>query len=97
MIPQLKDSLGLLLTDPSEISEAFMSFYSKLYKSESPEDNSEMLNFFLNQDIPELSSENSKDLEAPLELAEVTEAIKLMQSGKSPGPDGYPVEFFIRF
>lgn len=36
-------------------------------------------------------------LDSPITLEEVTEAFTVMQSGKSPGPDGYPVEFFKRF
>lgn len=33
----------------------------------------------------------------PLTVEELTSAIKLMQTGKSPGPDGFPSEFFKKF
>ncbi|KAF7643420.1 hypothetical protein LDENG_00239880 [Lucifuga dentata] len=30
-------------------------------------------------------------------VEEIQEAIKSLQSGKSPGPDGFPVEFYKKF
>lgn len=38
-----------------------------------------------------------KKLEAPITQADIAQAISLMQSGKTPGPDGFPTEFFKRF
>ncbi|KAF7647189.1 hypothetical protein LDENG_00176120, partial [Lucifuga dentata] len=36
-------------------------------------------------------------LEKPISQEEIALAISSMQSGKSPGPDGFPVEFFKKF
>lgn len=96
-IPQIRDHLGSLTTDPDLINKSFMSFYSQLYTSEASENTSEMSEFFFKQTIPQISSEECNSMDQPLRLGEVTSAIKLMQSGKSPGPDGYPVEFFKKF
>lgn len=97
LISQVHDPTGTLTNDPVQIGDAFMKFYAKLYTSESPEDNSAMTDFFRNQDIPKISSDDSRHLDEPLSLEEVLEAIKKMQSGKSPGLDGYPVEFYKKF
>lgn len=35
-----------------------------------------------------------ENLEKPLEAQEIESAIKSMQSGKTPGPNGFPVEFY---
>ena len=37
------------------------------------------------------------DLERPLRVDEVKEAIRSMQSGKAPGSDGYGTEFYKTF
>lgn len=43
------------------------------------------------------SPNENQALDAPLTLSEIKETISSMNSGKSPGPDGYPVEFYKRF
>lgn len=53
--------------------------------------------FFQNLDLPSVSPNDSQTLDAPLTVTEIKEAIHSMNSGKSPGPDGYPVEFYKRF
>ena len=45
MIPWIKDSSGTLHSDPTTINSVFYSFYSSLYKSESPPDTTEMNSF----------------------------------------------------
>ena len=96
-IPQIRESSGTLTTDPKSINNAFMAFYSQLYTSEAPEDDSSLLDFFSKQTIPQISPEDCCSLDQTLTLGEISSAIQLMQSGKSPGPDGFPVEFFKKF
>lgn len=52
---QLITQIGQIITDPSGINDTFRIFYSQLCKSESPKDNFEMLNFFAEQNIPNIS------------------------------------------
>jgi len=44
--------------------------------------------------FPPISSTQKSEMDQPLEMCEITDSIKLMQSGRAPGPDGYPIEFF---
>lgn len=37
-----------------------------------------------------------KELDLPLTMEEIVAATKSMQSNKAPGPDGFPVEFFLQ-
>ena len=53
--------------------------------------------FLNNLDFPTLSEELTKRLDEPLNLGEITSCISQMQSNKSPGPDGYSVEFYKKF
>ena len=85
------------MTDPIKINTSFNSFYRQLYESESPGDETQMDAFFQKLDLPTISPNYNQTLDAPLTLAEIKEAISSTNSGKSPGPDGYPVEFYKRF
>lgn len=53
--------------------------------------------FFAKLHVPTLDSHSKDQLEEQITLEEIKMAIKSMQSGKYPGPDGFPVEFFKAF
>ena len=44
-----------------------------------------------------MSEKEQKKLDCSLTTKELAEAIQSMQSGKAPGPDGFPIEFYMRF
>lgn len=96
-IIQIRDESGTVETDPIKINTSFNLFYRQLYKSESPDDETQMDAFFQNLDLPRVPPDDNQTLDTPLTLPEIKEAISSMSSGKSPGPDGYPVEFYKRF
>jgi hypothetical protein len=50
-----------------------------------------------NDDIPQLSEEESHILIANFDLEEVKEAVMQMERNKAPGPDGFPAEFYQHF
>jgi len=97
LIPQVKDDSGLLQSIPSNVNEAFVAFYSSLYKSEFPSNTSNMTKFISNLDNPTIDLEDAKTMDQPLEIEELIQSIKLMQNNKTPGPDGFPVEFYKAF
>ena len=45
----------------------------------------------------QVSASQFKELECPITVAELEEAVKSLQSGKSPGPDAFPAEFYKTF
>ena len=47
-----------------------------------------------NLNIPALRDHISESLEGRLYMQELTEALKNTKNNKSPGIDGYPIEFF---
>lgn len=53
--------------------------------------------FFSTLNLPCLSDEQKTALDAPISKTEVLDAIKGLQSSKSPGPDGLCVEFYKEF
>ena len=56
-----------------------------------------MHNFFAQIDLPNLSEEQKTALNSPITKTEVIKAIKTLQNGKSPGPDGFCCEFYKQF
>lgn len=56
-----------------------------------------MENFFSNLTLPKPNDEQKSDLNKSITLEEVNEAIRSLQSGKAPGPDGFSSEFFKQF
>lgn len=101
MLPALShkfyDSFHNLTTDPSTINSEIFSFYSKLYESEPSPNSLSMESFLDSLEFPTLSEDLLGSLDDPLRLEEITSCIAQMQSNKTPGLNGYPVEFFKKF
>uniref|UniRef100_A0A3B5R0Z3 Reverse transcriptase domain-containing protein n=1 Tax=Xiphophorus maculatus TaxID=8083 RepID=A0A3B5R0Z3_XIPMA len=96
-INSIKSKLDILTTDPSEINENFREFYKNLYKSEYS-GNKDTQAAFLNQlKFKTLLEEEKTTLDSPLTIEDLSEAIDSMNSGKTPGPDGLPIEFYKTF
>lgn len=83
--------------NPRVINDQFKQFYSTLYQSEVGSNSSEIYSFLDSLDLPKLSPDAQSSLEQPLSLEEIASAIKLSQTGRAPGPDGFPMEFYKEF
>lgn len=75
------------------MNKTFTAFYSDLYKSDTVFDKNkcELLAQFK---LPKLSEEDALSLAKEISLAELKDAVAGMQTGKSPGLDGIPPEFY---
>lgn len=67
----------------------FITFYTL----DSVYDQFALQDFFWTLDIPKVDRELAADLEEAITIPEIGFAIKGVQSGKSPGPDGFTSEF----
>lgn len=83
--------------NPQTINNQFLHFYSSLYTSESLFDESDYERFFNGFTIPTIESSVVAELDRPFTVGEIKSAVMSMQSGKSPGPDGLPSEFYKVF
>ena len=70
-------------------------FYTLLY-SEEPID-IEIQNFLFSQVTSRLSQPESDSCEGPLSLEELTEALRISNKNKNPGPDGLTTAFYSSF
>ena len=94
LIPQIRSPDGNLTSNPADINRSFLEFYANLYTSECPSiptPTTNPLNFLT---YPKIDDTISRGMGGPISILEIREAIKSMQNGKSPGPDGYTVEFY---
>lgn len=94
-MPEIKDKHGNLVTDPRGINKVFQSYYSKLYTSEFISNKRSMTTFLDSLNFPCLESHKIAELNRAVELEEIQAAISSMQSGKTPGLDGFTAEFFF--
>ena len=85
---------GTLTSDPVELRRLAVSFYSDLFEAERCDGDAaeELL-----QGLPHLGPAEQGVLGADITLEELTSAVNQMASGKSPGLDGLPADFFKRF
>ena len=83
--------------DHEKIMDELHSFYSNLYKDNIPSPDNQALNNFFKNDIPKLSKEDQTLCEGVISEQECTNALKQMANNKTPGLDGFPVEFYKLF
>ena len=82
-----------ITTDSTEIQTIIREYYKKLYAQKLV--NLEEMDKFLDTCLlPSLNQEEVKTLNGPITRFEVEAAIKSLPHKKSPGPDGFPAEFY---
>lgn len=81
---------GDVTCDPSAIYNTFKDFYKSLYMAGKIE--SDIGSYLDGISLPSISEEARSALDAVFTPEEVWGAVQSMQSGKCPGPDGFPVE-----
>lgn len=95
VIHALRSESGGLLTDFADIRKRAVVFYENLYKNElGPEYRSDS-DFF--SDLPQVSEEVNAEISGALSMGEMYKALQGMESGKAPGIDGLPVDFYKSF
>lgn len=97
LITSLQNDKNENIVDPTEINENFKNFYKKLYSSEIGPNICEMNNFLDNINIPKISEVIKGELEKDITLVEWSVAIDSIKGGKTPGPDGIPIEVYKMF
>lgn len=90
----LKDNYGRVTSNPLEMRRIAVDFYSSLYDAETSDEN---CRDNLLKDLPVLSDEQKQFLETDFTFEEVTTAIMNLSSGRAPGLDGLPSEFYKKF
>lgn len=82
---------------PNDISDAFAEFYKDLYSDKDTDSNPDLINAYLNIQLPKLDENASKNIDKPITKQEIVEAIGNLKNNKSPGTDGFSNEFYKTF
>ena len=96
VIHKLVNEDGEKFTKTPDILNCQTSFYKDLYKEVNLE-NDVSINSILGENENILSDKDSKELEGEILYSELGFALKNMKNNKSPGLDGFTVEFFKFF
>ena len=98
VISQLKLGDNDFACSDKEILSECETFYRDIYSSKADRDNSRINDLFFGDAPPKsLNLEEKEKCEGILTKAECLQALKSMKSGKTPGSDGLPVEFYNVF
>ena len=85
--------MGDTVQTTKEIEAELVSFFDNLL-TEPVRDRSREIHR-ITQNIPSIiSQEQNNSLMSPISLQEVEEAVKGMNAGTAPGPDGFTIDFF---
>jgi len=98
-ITQVQANDGSIIEHPDQVMDCIQSFYSSLYKSalESDADSIRFDDFFIQEQIPSLTLEETVQMDEKITIAECELALRQMPDGKAPGNDGLPAEFYKKF
>uniref|UniRef100_A0A670I8A5 Reverse transcriptase domain-containing protein n=1 Tax=Podarcis muralis TaxID=64176 RepID=A0A670I8A5_PODMU len=82
-----------LIVDPTRIRKKFLEFYEELYKK-GEEDTTQIDRYLKRHKGKTITEEERAQLNKPISIEEVQNAIKKMKIGKAPGPDGLSAKYY---
>ena len=88
---------GKIITDPSEILTEQKRFYNNIYSSKVSGNPCLRAKFFANKNIKKLDPEDKILCDGEITESEPKIVLKNMKNNKTPGTDGFPVEFYKIF
>ncbi|KAL6042422.1 hypothetical protein STEG23_017316 [Scotinomys teguina] len=95
-INKIRNEIGDIITNNEEIQRIIGSYFNNLYSTKL-ENLEEMDKFLDRYHIPKLDQDQINNLNRPITPEEIETVIKSLPTKKSPGPDGFSVEFYQIF
>ena len=93
-IYRIRLPFGDVTENPSEIKTCIHSFYQNLYANVDVDVNAQDS---LLEDIPSLDPSDVQACDEPISMEELEQAVKQLNTNKTPGLDGLTPEFFKKF
>jgi hypothetical protein len=95
-INKIRNAKGEITTNTMEIQKIIRVYFENLYSNKF-ENFEEMDRFLDTYDHPNLNQEDINHLNRSIMQNEIEAAIKSLPDKKTPGPDGFTVEFYQTF
>ncbi|KAJ1170993.1 hypothetical protein NDU88_002864 [Pleurodeles waltl] len=93
-ITNVLDKEGTCRSRPGPVNDAFKEYYTFLYGKPAEISTEVFDNYLQHIPITNLMAEDRDRQGGPVTMAEVSEAIAQLASGKTPGTDGLPMDFY---
>ena len=97
IIPSVMDEKGEMCVKAPDIAATFARFYKKLYAKRPRSPREVERSIVWDFSLPQLSEAYAKRLDLPIDMEEIAEALREIKPGKTPGPDGFPTEYYCTF
>lgn len=94
-ILSITDDEGVVHMGHNNISSVAVDYYKRLLGTEF-EVNDEFMHWSELDNLKKLGAADTIELVKPFTATDVLNTFKAMAKGKSPGPDGFPPEFFVK-
>ena len=95
-INRIRNEKGEVTTDTAEIQTIMRDYYKQLYANKM-DDVEEMDKFLEKHNLPRLNLQEIENINRPITSTEIETVIKNLPTNKSPGTDGFTVEFYQTF
>ena len=96
-IKSLRNSQGTLLNDQQLILQELVNFYESLYFDDQQLTETECCNFIKKLPFPNIDEDEKAECDKPITESECFKAIFQLANNKSPGLDGFSIEFYKMF
>ena len=97
---RLKSSDGSIITNEDDVVESFANHFRNVYNDELIDHNSidiNMNNFLENIELKKISTDERIDIDKPININEIKQALNSLNKKSSPGYDGFTMEFYNIF
>jgi exonuclease III len=89
-----------IIKEQDEILQEELRYYKLLYTqptSPSPRHREQSKQYFMSEEIPKISEQDKTECDMEITYKEISNALKELKNGKTPGSDGFPPDFYKFF